>query len=222
MAKPEPIDLKNSTIDDLKGRDLSPAVIARAKAAKKTWFVERTGFPNQGQIIAVEEKEAWDMLYNTSTWKRRDFRFIGHSDGKTYKKVVEESMGMAHKLLPEIESTRAEVEKYRNIEGKLMVDEIVDMDGDPSDEANELNKNKVLRLRKIITKHENKLEELEKDYSNHTANVIHRATDAELEVARANWAEKKVWPGAVNMITPHVDSGERLRILGAMGQNGMQ
>lgn len=222
MAKEEPLDLKTASIDDLKGRDLTSAVVARAKAAKRTWFVERTGEPKMGEIIAVEEKEAWDMLYNTSQWKRRDFRFIGCSDGKTYKKMVEESMGTAAKLLPEIDAANTEIEKYRNVEAKLMIDEIVDMDGDPSDVKNEENKNKVIRLRKIITKLEDKLEKLQSEYNNHTANVVRRATAAELEVARANWAEKKVWPGNVNIHTPHVNPQERMRILGAMGQTGMQ
>lgn len=213
----DPIDLKKDTIDDIRGRDLSPAMIARAKAAKKTWFVQRTGNPNKGEIIAVEEKEAYDMLYNTSTWKRRDFEFIGHSDGTTYKRIAEESMGTASKLLPEIETTRIEVEKYRNTESKLMIDEIIDMDGDPSDTKNEENKMKILRLRKIITRHEDKLEKLENEYANHTSNVVKRAQEAELKVARANWKKQKVWPGNMNIITPSVSPGERLRILGAMG-----
>lgn len=190
--------------------------MARAKAPKPTWFVKRTG---DGMIFACEEREAWDILNNHSTWKRRDFVFIGYSDGKTYKKFTDESLANAFKLEPEINSLKVEIGKYRAAEEKLVISEAVDMDGDPKDEENESNKQKVLRLRTILEKHETKLEKLEDEYKNFTRDVVRKATEAEMKVAIKNWKKDgPTWPGAVHILTPGVPAQERRRILGAMKQ----
>lgn len=224
MDKPQEeknIDLRTASLDDLKSRDLSPAVIAQARKPKPTWFVERIGDRMQGKpafIFACEEREAWDIINNHSTWKRRDFQFIGYSDGKTYQRVVAESMGKAGELEPEIAKAKGELEKYRGAEENLIIHEAVDMDGDPEDTANEENKAKVLRLRKIMEKLETKIEELEHRYNSHTADVVKRATAEEMKVAIKNWKKKQTWPRAVNIHTPGVSGDERSRILGAMGR----
>lgn len=218
----QPIDLRTAKVEDLKSRDLTPATIERARKPRNTWFVQRTGDPKMGEIIAVEEKEAWDIRNNRSEWKRKDFKFIGFSDGKTYMNFIDAAMGKARELEPAIESARAEAEKYRNLETKLMLDEVVDMEGDPTDLTNEENKKKVLRIRTIISKQEDKLEKLEVEFRSVTSEVARGAFNAELKIAIANWKKQRIYPGAMNMITPHVNSGERVRILGAMGQQGMQ
>lgn len=217
MPESPALDLRSASLDDLRGRDLSAAVIARAKAPKPTWFVKRL---EDDYIFAVEEREAWDLIYNRSTWKRQDFKFVGFSDGKTYKKIIDESIAGASKLEPEIAAARTEIEKYRRAEERLIIDEAVDMDGDPEDADNESNKKKVQRLRVIIDKLETKLEKLEKEYRSFTSEVVKTATDAEMKVALRNWTKKKTWPRAVNIHTPGVSGRERDRILGAMNQGG--
>lgn len=209
------LDLRTAKIDDLKGRDLSPGVVARAKAPVPTWFVKRLG---DGYIFACEEREAWDIINNHSTWKRHDFKFIGHSDGKTYKRLCDESMAGAKKLEPEISRLKVEISKYRAAEEKMIIDEAVDMDGDVTDTFNEQNKQKVLRLRKIIDKQDTQLEALETEYNNFTRNVVKRATDAEMQVAIENWKTTRTWPGAVNIYTPAASPAERARILKSMPQ----
>lgn len=213
-------DLANDDLESIKGRDLTPALVARVKAAKPTWFVRRLG---DGMEFCCEEKEAWDLIYNTSTWKRRDFQFFGFSDGKTYKAHVEKAMGQASKLGPEIEKLKAEIEKYRRAEERLLIDEAVDMEGDPEDAENEANKKKIMRLRGITEKLDAKLEALEDQYNNHTRNIVRDATAAERKVAVANWKKNgPTWPGAINIATPGVSARERNRILGAMQNQGVQ
>lgn len=222
METPSALDLRTAKIDDVKARDLSPAMVGRAQAPKPTWFVERTGDRLQGKepyIFACEETEAWDILNNKSEWKRHDFMFVGHSDGKTYKRICDEAMSGAAKIQPEINATRIEIEKYRAAEEKLIINEAVDMDGDPEDTINEENKKKVLRLRTIIGKLDVKLETLEKQFKEYTGNVVKRATAEELKVAIKNWKKRRVWPGAVNVITPSASPRERKRIMKAMNQD---
>lgn len=213
----EPFDLRETTVDDLKGRDLTPGMIARATKPKPTWFVERLG---DNFVFPVEEKEAWEILYNRSAWKRRDFKFIGYSDGTTYASYAAEALKQAGKLVPEIAALKVEIGKYRAAEERLIIDEAVDMDGDPKDAVNEGNKAKVLRLRSILEKHETKLEALERQHRDFTSDVVKKATAAELEVAKANWAVRQVWPENSNIETPKASEGERSRILKVMGQNG--
>lgn len=213
---------------EMKARDLSPAEIARATAPKKTWFVERIG---DGTVFACEELEAWQIFYNKSTWKRRDFRLLGTSDGTTYNKIVKESMTEARKLEPEIEAKNKELQQYMDAEKKLIMDEAVDMEGDPSDTFNEANKQKVIRIRKIMDRLSTELDTLDSRYKEVTSGIIKRATDAELEIAKQN-QENRIqrmrdmgetptldWPDQnININTPEATTGgSRNKILNLIG-----
>lgn len=201
------------TEEDARSVDLSPAAVARYTKPKRTWFVKRTG---DGVVFACEEREAWDIIYNRSTWKRNDFKFIGCSDGKTYFEVAKASLTEARKLEPAIEAKKKEIARYRAQEDKFLMDEVVDMEGDPSDTFNETNKQKVLRMRKITERLDRELESLEKQYHEHTKDVVLRATAAERAVAEANWKKKKIWPRKMNVVTPDAKPDERRAILASM------
>lgn len=211
----EPIE----SIEEVRGRDMSNAEVQRASQPKPTWFVKKMWTKNQ-EVFACEEREAWDLLNNHSTWKRSgsDFQFIGHSDGKTYKKVVDSSIIEVKRLEPEMATIRAEIARYRKAEEHLLVNEAVDMDGDPKDAVNEENKAKVKRLQTIVNKLDDKLEKLETEYRSNTKGIVQKATEAEMKVAIKNWKARRVWPGAVNISTPDANPAERQRILTMMGQ----
>ncbi len=204
-------------------QDLSPAMMAKLSTPKKTWFFERMG---DGKIFACEEAEAWQIVYNRSNWKRRDFRLVGTSDGTTFYRIVKESMNEARQLEPQIETKRTELQRYMDAEEKLLVDEAVDMEGDPSDTFNEQNKQKVFRLRKIIDRLHEELDVIESRYKEVTAKVLKTATDAELEVAKKNQADRITqgmeldWPDQnLNIQTPEAKGGGRQKIIGLIGRN---
>jgi hypothetical protein len=210
-------------------QDLSPQMMAKLSAPKKTWFVERMG---DNSVFACEEAEAWQIFFNKSNWKRRDFRLIGTSDGTTFYKIVKESMVEARQLEPEIEKKRTELQRYMDAEEKLIMNEAVDMEGDPSDTINEQNKQKVNRLRNIIDRIHGELDVIEARYKEVTASVIKRATDAEMEVAKQNQADRIAqmkslgqevildWPDPnLNIQTPDAKGGGRSKILGLIGNH---
>lgn len=213
----------------MKDRDLSPAEIARATAPKKTWFVERIG---DGVVFPCEEQEAWQIFYNKSNWRRRDFRLLGTSDGTTYNKIIKESMAEAKQLEPDIETKSKELQQYMDAEKKLIMDEAVDMEGDPADTYNETNKQKVLRIRKIISRLNTELDTLEARFKEVTSAVVKRATEAELEVAKQNQANRIAqmqsmglqptldWPDQnININTPEANTpGARNKILNLIGK----
>lgn len=214
---------------ELMANDLSPQMVAKLSAPKKTWFFERMG---DGKIFACEEREAWQICFNKSNWKRRDFRLLGTSDGTTFYKIVKESMVEARQLEPQIEVKRTELQRYMDAEEKLIMNEAVDMEGDPADAINEANKQKVLRLRNIMDRIHGDLDSIEKRYKEVTASVIKTATDAELEVAKKNQAERIQrmqdlgqeptldWPDQnLNIQTPEAKGGGRQKILGLIGNN---
>jgi hypothetical protein len=171
-----------------------------------------------GMVFACEEKEAWDICFNKSNWKRRDFKLLGTSDGKTYAKITKESMAQARKLEPLIEKKKTELQRYMTAEEKLVVDEAVDMEGDPSDAENEANKRKVERLRGIMDRLHAELDAMEEEYRSLVSNVVKRATDAELAVAKKNFKKYgPEWPDeAANLITPEASGRQRDKILGIM------
>ena len=194
------------------------SLAAEATRPKKTWFVKRL---TDGMVFACEAREAWDILNNRSTWKlsARDFKFIGVSDGTTYARVAKELMADALRLEPEIEQLKKDIGRYRASEERLIMDEAVDMEGDPKDEYNEGNKQKVLRLRTIIERETDKLEKMEAEHRDATKNIVERAFKAEREVAERNWAEKgPEWPPAMNIITPEArNPQERQEIVNMLG-----
>lgn len=205
-------------VQEIRDKELSPAEVAKATAPKKTWFVKRL---TDGYVFACEAREAWDIINNKSTWKlsSRDFKFIGCSDGKTYARIAKELMAEANALAPQIEQMKKEIGRYRAQEDRFLMDEVVDMEGDASDEVNEANKQKVLRLRKIIDRETEKLEALEAKHRDATKNVVQRAFDAERAVAEENWQKNgPEWPPAMNIITPEArNPQERQEIVNMLG-----
>jgi len=211
---------KEKEIEQMRNADLTPAMMAEARKPKKTWFFERMG---DGMIFPAEEREAWEICYNKSNWKRRDFRLLGTSDGKTYLKIIDESIGRAKQIEPEIAKKKEELSKYMRAEEKLIMDEAVDMEGDPTDKANEENKQKVLRLRVIMDRLHDELDKLEGEFKSISSDIVKRATEAELEVAKKNQQERidagqdLDWPDQdANIITPDADPRGRNKILGLM------
>jgi hypothetical protein len=202
-------------IDEIRSKDLSPAMMARVSAPKKTFFFRR----GDGMEFACEEREAWEICNNRSTWKRRDFTLIGTSDGTTYARLTKESLNTARALEPQIATKKAELDRYMKAEERLVVDEAVDMEGDPTDTENEANKKKVLRLRTIIDRLHNELDVIEEEYRSAVSDVVKRATAAELEVAKKNFAEKgPEYPDQnANIFTPDAGPAQRNKILNIMG-----
>lgn len=208
---------------EVMSQDITPAMREQASKPKKTWFFER----GDGKILAVEEREAWQICYNRSTWKRRDFRLLGTSDGTTYHRIVKESIVEAKVLEPKIAEKNAELERYQKAEENLVINETVDMEGDPSDVVNEENKQKVLRLRKIIDRIHAELDLLEDQYKTVTADIVTQATNAELEVAKKNQAARVAqgldvdWPDEnLNIQTPSGSHKPRKVILSQLGRIG--
>lgn len=203
------------SVEELKGRDLSPQMVARETSPKPTWFIKRLG---DGFIFPVEEKEAWDIRNNASSWKRHDFQFIGYSDGKTYQRIVKESMAQANVLIPQIEELKKTIARYRNQEDQILMNEVIDMEGDPSDTVNEAGKQKILRLRGIVDRETGKLEALEEQHRKATSGVVKTATDAELKVAMENWKnDGPTWPDDdLNILTPNADKKTRQKIVSKM------
>ncbi len=195
-------------IEQVKALDLSPAMKARESTPKKTWFFER----GDGKLIICEEREAWDIVNNRSEWKRHDFKLVGVSDGTTFQRIVKESIANAQRLEPEINKLEAELTRYEKAEDKLVVEEAVDMEGDPSDTVNEANKLKVLRLKKIIARLEEQLNAKQKEYREVVSDVVKRATDAEFAVAKGHIE----WPTDMHIITPDADPRQRQKILKLM------
>lgn len=207
-------------VENIKSGDMSAAEKERAAKPQKTWFFKRLG---DGMIFPAEAREAWDICYNRSSWKRRDFQLIGTSDGTTYNRIVKESMARARKLEPDIAAKQDELKKYMRSEEQLIMTEVVDMEGDPADTINEANKQKVLRLHVIIDRIHGQLDKLEEEFRNVSSDIVKKATDAEMKVAIKNQAQRLAdglevdWPDMQdNIITPDTSPQGRKKILNIM------
>lgn len=191
----------NKEVEEIKGRDISPALIAKWSKPKKTWFIMRMG---DKKIFAMEEMEAWKTLTNKSNWVRHDFKIIGVSDGETYAKVIADSKKNSAGLAREMAELETEINKYRKTEDRFVFDDLLDKD-DP----------KVIRVKEIIKDLEEKYDVLNKKYIGMTRDVATLAFEAELAVARTN---KKVFPSNQDIMTPGSNPKERRKILKNMGE----
>lgn len=213
-------------VEDIRSSDMTPAMMEQASRPKKTWFFERFREGDKGHMIfPCEEREAWEIVYNNSTWKlsKNNFRLLGTSDGSTYQRIVRESLSKAREIEPIIVKKKEEMSKYMRAEENLIMNEVVDMEGDPSDATNEENKKKVLRLRAIIDRLHEELDKLEEEFRHISSDIVKRATAEELEVAKKNQAARIEqglgldWPDPdANIITPDVDDRGRNKILSIM------
>ena len=186
--------------EEMKNRDLSPAMVEKMTRPKKTWFIQRTG---DGFIFACEEEEAWKTLTNRSTWARHDFKILGVSDGTTYARFINESKGKAREIHSKIVEVENEVNKYRKTEEKFVFEDLLDLT-DP----------KVLKVKSIIAEYDGKLDVMNKEYSDMTKNVAQSAFDAELKAAIDGGSRQ--FPGNCDIMTPGASEQERAKIIKQM------
>ena len=138
------------------------------------WFVER----GDGMIFACQEAEAWNLIANPSTWARRDFKFIGHSDGRTFAKIKSTGTSECARLQAEKKALEDQLERLVKTEDRLLFDELLDDEHE-----------KVKHVRKLKENLHAKLDPIEDELKNFVKNLNQRAFDAELAVARKNAEE---------------------------------
>lgn len=134
------------------------------------FFIERIG---DGYIFACTEREAWNTLSNSSTWKRRDFRIVGTSDGKIFRKIVSQAREEKLKIKAELAQLQKQLDKYTATEEKFLFEDLLDKD-DP----------KVKRVRELIDKTLEELEPIQAKLKNYSQRIVSEAHAAELEEAR--------------------------------------
>jgi len=143
---------------------------------QKTWFFT----DSTERIFQVNEKEAFELLTNTSQWRRKDIKMLGMSDGLTYHKTIEESKSKSAELSENIKEKKAVLNKYVAGHDKLLFENFVE-ESDP----------RIIRAKKLIKEQEEILEPLEKEAKEIKTNIVQKAFDAELEVARGNMVNPK-------------------------------
>jgi len=137
----------------------------------KTWFIER----GDGFIFACDEAEAWGLFHNRTEWMRRDFKIIGVSDGTTYFSIIRNSSQEMQKLKEELMPLKRSFDKYSETEDRLRFDELLD----DTDE-------KVQKVTQLLTDLQVKITEIENKIKNFQSELINKAFNAELEIARGN------------------------------------
>jgi hypothetical protein len=193
--------------EEQKLADLAEASRVGQTKINKTWFIERTG---DKKIFACEENEASEIMYNRGNWMRRDFKIIGVSDGTTYQKVIAESQGKSKDVFAEIQALELELKRYRQLEEKMIFEELVDPnDTDPKTLPQ---REKLLKLRGIIDGYLKKIEGKNEEYRKLTKGINEVAFQAELEVARGHIER----PGNKNILTPGATGEERQKIIKSM------
>ena len=165
---------------------------------RKTWFIERKG---DGHIFATDEHDAWNMLTDKSKWRRHDFKIAGVSNGETYFKIIREGKSAMTSLLEEKNRLTADLQKYLNTEDRLRFTELKD----DSDEM-------VIKVLGITKELNAKIAKVDEQLKNFNKDLIQKAFDAELEIARGNTE----FPTNHDIITPV--KADREKILGLINR----
>lgn len=164
----------------------------------KTWFIQRGQDVND--IFACQEAEAWDLFHNRTNWMRNDFRIVGVSSGQEYVKTIKESGNFKAELEVQVASLTREIAKYSKTYDKFKYEDLL-----PDTDK------KVAKLNGILSDLNKKLEDCTKKLNDIQGEVIRKAFNAELEVARGHIEH----PSNQDVITP---GGERDRIMKMIGK----
>lgn len=159
------------------------------RSLKAPYFFKR----GDGYIFATEEAEAWEIVRGQGNWARKDFTYIGRSDGSEYKRIMSEGKERKLSIKKQIDKINADIAKYLKVEERLRFDEVLP-ETDP----------KVIRVKEEIAKLEKAIEPLQDEYQNFHARLHQKAFDA--EVAKA----EPTRPQNQDIITP---DGKRDKIL---------
>jgi len=163
----------------------------------ETWFIERTG---DGFIFATNEEDAFEIIHNPTSWRRRDFKIIGVSDGTVFHSKVKNSTKKVAELKERFDELTKTLNKYRATEERFVFEEVLD----DTDE-------KLIRVREKIQKIESELEPLEVKMKQGKKSIVDDAFQAELKVARGNIK----MPRNKAVITPQ--GQDRKKIMQQMG-----
>jgi len=161
---------------------------------KRTYFFER----GDGFILACEENEAWGLLRGQGNWARRDFTFLGSSDGQTYQRIIRDGKKDNEDLKAEIETLKRDVNRYLKTLEKFKFDDLLD-DTD----------SKVIKANEIISRLEKALEDKQKEFNGFAKMLNKKAFNAELEIAKQN----KTIPSNQDIITPGATDSYRNSII---------
>lgn len=190
--------------EDLRSADL--AGMQQTNKPRPTWFIER----GDGKIFAVEEAEAWDLMKNRSNWMRRDFKFLGMSDGSVYFEHIKGVTQRTAEIDAKLPALYESVGSYNRGIDRLIVEEATDEEDVDVDEENAKNVAKLNRLRKMRDRVMDEITALEKERATITKVVYEDAFNKELERARGNM----VAPSNTDIMTPHAQSDqERNKII---------
>lgn len=162
-----------------------------------TFFLERIG---DGFVFACSEIDAWNTLKNASNWQRKDFKLVGTSDGKTYKKVLAKSKAKREELNVKLQEIRTKLERYVAAEEKMLYTDLLE-ETDP----------KVLRARQLRDDATAELVLLEDELQNLSQTIVTEAFNAELEAA-------KLTPRMPENMDVEAPGAKREEVLRAMGK----
>ena len=158
---------------------------------RQTYFFKR----GDGFLFATEKQGAWELLRGQGNWARRDFTFLGSSDGKIYKKAINESVRKNKDLLLEIKNIKQDITRYLKTEEKLVFEDVV-----PEDDE------KLKRVKSKIKELEERLDKKEELLKGFRERIIREAIKQEVKSAMLN----KQIPDNQDIITP---GGDRKKIL---------
>ena len=133
------------------------------RSLKDPYFFRRS----DGFIFATEENEAWEIFRGQGNWARRDFSYVGRSNGNTYKKIMAEGKTRKLELKAQIDKINKDIDKFLKVEERLRFDEVL-----PEDDE------KVVRVKNEITKLEKAIEPLQEEYANFHSRLHQKAFDA--------------------------------------------
>lgn len=149
-----------------------------------TWFFER----EDGSVFACGEEEAWNITKNRNIEKRH--RLVGSSDGVTYFNTLKTASREVVLLKEELAQLQEDLNKYLQTEDDLRFKQL-------KDDEDEMVQRVVLKRNEMKAK----IKEVQDKLTNINKNMVDKAFNLELDVARQN----KQMPRNQDVYTPNND-----------------
>lgn len=132
-------------------------------------------YPNEIPFVIDDERQAWNLLRNTSNWQKKGLTYIGQSKGILFTEIMASIKATVRALEESLNIAREELAKYMVTKDKFKFDSLLD-ENDP----------KMIKVSLLITEKEEETQKLTKEIEKANKEVHTKAFQAELEEAEKN------------------------------------
>ncbi len=132
-------------------------------------------YPKEKPFAVDKEEHAWDLYANQSNWTKRGLMYVGQSDGAVYYEMIKKVKTECKEMQDKINQIKKDLLRYDETFKQFKFKDLMD-DKDP----------KMIKLNSLTAELEKKLDNLIEKHSKIKKEIMDKAIEAEIAIARKN------------------------------------